>query len=105
MDHDNTSLQDHPASLATPRCAALTRQAYPCSDDRYPASIGSAIAYGGAASFRAVYEELTNRDTHRLQAQRRALALLRDALDAVAGTTDDLPSDPQGLDDWMAASA
>jgi hypothetical protein len=38
-------------------------------------------------------------------AQRRALALLRDALDAVAGTADDLPASPEGLADWMAASA
>jgi hypothetical protein len=85
--------------------AATPRQAYPCSDDRYPASIGLGMAPPRASSYRALYEELVNPATERLVAQRRSLALLRDALDAVASQADDLPASPEGLVDWMTASA
>ncbi|MGC3986737.1 MAG: iron-containing redox enzyme family protein [Pseudorhodoferax sp.] len=99
----------HPSTLAEPASARLPtgtpRQAYPCSDDRYPASIGHAMAPARASSYRAVYEELVNPATERLAAQRRSLALLRDALDAVASRPDDLPASPEGLFDWMTASA
>lgn len=90
------------SSLSAP-AAAPARQAYPCSDDRYPASIGTAPLR--TASFRAVYEELADPRTERLHAQGRALALLQDALAAVASTADDLPADPEDLHGWMAASA
>ncbi len=89
----------------TLQAAPAARQAFACADDRYPASIGAAIAPPSTPSFRAVYEELVHPDTDRLAAQRRAQALLRDALQAVAGTADDLPASPDGLADWMTASA
>lgn len=103
MHSTNTSTLAEPALTAMP--TGLQRQAYPCSDDRYPASIGHALAPAHASSYRAVYEELVNPATERLAAQRRSLALLRDALGAVASQADDLPDSPEGLFDWMTASA
>jgi hypothetical protein len=84
--------------------AGQLRQAYPCADDRYPASIGASLA-GKPASFRSVHEQLLDPATERNVASNRALSLLRDALNAVAATDDDLPASPHELPQWMDASA
>ncbi|KQP20070.1 iron-containing redox enzyme family protein [Pseudorhodoferax sp. Leaf267] len=89
----------------TSRPAPAPRQAYPCSDDHYPASIGATPAPDRPTSFRAAYDELVAPQAERQQASHRSLALVRRALEAVAGTADDLPASPDGLADWMAASA
>jgi hypothetical protein len=81
------------------------RQAYPCADDRYPASIGRALAADVPASFRSVHQQLLDPRTERNVATNRALSLLRDALNAVAATDDDLPATPHELTAWMDASA
>lgn len=94
-----------PSAVSAVATAAVARQAYPCSDDRYPASIGAALQPESLPSFHAVYAELADTATDRTVAQRRSLALLRDALQAVASASDDLPASPAGLADWMTASA
>ena len=98
-------MQTQMISAPVDQAAAATRQTFPCSDDRYPASIGAAIAPASVPSFHAVYDQLMESDIDSAVAQRRSLTLLRDALQTVAATSDDLPASPAGLSDWMAASA
>lgn len=93
------------AHTTTAPAATAPRQPWPCADDRSHAGMGAALAPQRPPSFRAVYQELSSPDIDDCTARRRALALLRDALDCVASSADDLPESPEALHDWMEASA
>lgn len=95
------------ASAAVSNCPALSprRQAYPCSDDRYPASIGAPAVPESTPLFRAVYDELLAPTGDRNACRKRAMSVLREASARVRHAEDDLPDTPAGLMDWMMASA
>lgn len=81
------------------------RQAYPCADDRFIAGIAPADPPESMPSFKGVYDELLQTATPRRAAERRALALLENALERSADLEDDLPDAPDQLLRWMDASA
>ena len=86
-------------------CVSAVRQAYPCADDRFIASIAPTDSPESIPSFKDVYDELLHVATPRRVAERRGLSLLENALERTVGIGDDLPGTPDDLLQWMDASA
>lgn len=86
----------------------MPQQPYPCADDRFVASIAPArTAAPGTPTtpFKDSYDALLAPAGTGFPCRQRALTLLNALLQTVDGAADDLPESPEGLAEWMSASA